>query len=348
MKKLLLLIQITLFLTFINCSEDINDPRQQPFSGNWNKLSTSGDSPPERDAHSLVYDSQSHRIILFGGFYPGVIFSDVYSLDLHTRTWEKLSEGPLQRAYHTAALDNITNRMIVFGGGDSVLATTNQTWQFDLDTKQWSQITTTGTIPPARNGNASFFDSRNNRFIIFGGGSKAGVYNETYALDLTSDTWQKIAVSGEPPDPRAHMGYSWAGNDSTIIIFGGEDNYGQFFRDVFVLNIETWVWTKLITFSTPPSGRSGCAMEFFPDVNAFAVFGGFATVGSLNDAYAFTVENRNWNEIRTEGDIPERRIPFGSIYNPLNKSMIVFGGWNGFLPPDDKFYNDVYELSVEF
>ncbi|RKY88223.1 hypothetical protein DRQ09_03225 [candidate division KSB1 bacterium] len=345
MKYILYAFLISFFFT-ISCISKINEPSGYKRKGRWEKLITTGDIPSKRDAHSLVYDSRHHRMILFGGFYPVKVMSDIYSLDLNTLEWKKISEGSLARAYHSAVYDSIMNRMIVFGGEDTVMKPSNQTWEFSFDTKQWLEIPTTGDIPLIRSGNASLFDPGGNRLIIFGGNNKDGVNNETCILNLSTGEWKRQSVTGEIPSARTYMGYSLIDNFNKLIIFGGESSYYEFFRDIYSLDIESGIWSKLETFSQAPPGRSGCAFQFFPYLNSFVIFGGFSTIGSLNDTYLYEIDNKKWVRVYTKGEIPDRRIPFSSIYNPVKKSMIIFGGWNGSIPPDDIFYNDVYELTI--
>jgi len=348
MKKFIIFLFMISFFFLLNCSEDINEPGRGKIKGTWRKVATTGDVPSERFAHPMIYDGNAHRIIIHGGFYPGTIFSDTYSLDLTTLTWEKLSDGPLQRAYHTTVLDNVMNRLIVFGGGDSLLVPTNETWTFDLATKQWSEIITTGSIPAKRNGNAAFLDQAGNRLIIYGGASSSGAYNETFALDLNSLVWSELEVTGDVPASRTHMGFASTANDSTVIIFGGEDNYGQFFEDAYTFNVKTNVWTQLITFSDEPYGRSGCAFQYIPSFNGFIIFGGFSSIGSLNDTHLFNIENRSWDEVETGGDIPTRRIPMAGAFNPVNEKFLIFTGWNGYVSSEAEFYNELYELTIDF
>src|SRR5271157_504588 len=98
----------------------------------WIKLSPSGSLPPGRANHSVVYDSSTDRMIIFGGIpatYPSL--NDTWVLTSAnglggTPTWTELFPTgglPPVRHEHTAVYDSATNRMVIFGG-----ETMNDVW----------------------------------------------------------------------------------------------------------------------------------------------------------------------------------------------------------------------------
>src|SRR5439155_19209480 len=115
-----------------------------------------------RSAHTAVYDSSSNRMIVFGGFLNGSFFNDVWVLTNANGTggnpeWIQLAPlggPPAERFTHTAVYDPATNRMTIFGGGNSingfndvwVLTNANGTEQ---QLPSWIQLFPTGTLPLA-------------------------------------------------------------------------------------------------------------------------------------------------------------------------------------------------------
>ena len=152
----------------------------------WINLNPSN-TPPPRSGHSAVYDEINNRMIIFGGCAGGCepTRNDVWVLTNAnglggTPTWIQLSPSgsiPNGRVAHAAVYDAASNSMIMFGGhngtgiGD---ATYQETWVLSNanglgGTPQWTQLFTTGGMPPGRYGVRGAYDADNNRMMVFGG-----------------------------------------------------------------------------------------------------------------------------------------------------------------------------------
>src|SRR5438045_3327570 len=98
-----------------------------PICGEWTTLIPDSDpqvahTPRPRDYGTLVYDSNRHRLILFGGRAGDFDYlNDVWSVDLTTQPlqWQRLATSgtsPIGRLAHRAVFDAANDRMIVVGG----------------------------------------------------------------------------------------------------------------------------------------------------------------------------------------------------------------------------------------
>src|SRR5437879_13787137 len=96
--------------------------------------------PSARWGHSLAYDSQSDRVILFGGATP--VIDDTWAYDFNTNTWTNMNPGtkPSARLGHSIAYDSQSDRVILFGGADSG-GSIDDTWAYDLNTNPWTNMT---------------------------------------------------------------------------------------------------------------------------------------------------------------------------------------------------------------
>ncbi|KAF9286091.1 hypothetical protein BGZ68_003252 [Mortierella alpina] len=110
-------------------------------NGVWRLLPENGDTPVARKAHCLVPAYGGTKMILFGGFL-GVgdrVSSDIYSLDMPTLTWTKLTDPgePYARAYHACAVSN--DMFISWGGADKNWNVTrnNPTLVYNLKKNVW-------------------------------------------------------------------------------------------------------------------------------------------------------------------------------------------------------------------
>ena len=104
---------------------------QLPVAGQptpWSHFTLAG-SGPSLNSTSVVYDSASNRLMVFGGLgaNSSCCVSDTWALlsangSGGTSQWQQLAPSgtlPPSRFAHSAVYDQINNRMIIFGGGVS-------------------------------------------------------------------------------------------------------------------------------------------------------------------------------------------------------------------------------------
>ena len=100
-------------------------------------------SPPARDYSVMAYDSVRDRMLLFGGAKETAEtpFDDLWAYDLGRDSWSELKPTglrPTARAWHAMAFDNEAGILVLFGGGRTRDAYTNEVWIFDPRTDTWS------------------------------------------------------------------------------------------------------------------------------------------------------------------------------------------------------------------
>jgi hypothetical protein len=147
------------------------------------------------------------------------------------------------------------------------------------------------------------FPLRSYRAFMFGGKSKVSdpvdepannvnyastfkFYNDVYLVmihqmpsgELDIIQWEKVETTGEKPSPRhCHSSILMGRN---MYVFGGwsavngrsrqlyyEFEQELFFNDLFMLNIDTYHWTKVETIGIPPCPRCQCSMMAIPGYN---------------------------------------------------------------------------------
>jgi N-acetylneuraminic acid mutarotase len=100
----------------------------------------------------------------------------------------------------------------------------NDVWELDLTqpSPTWSLLNdgigANHHTPEQRHGHSCIV--YNDTVVIFGGydGSKK---NDTWAYDLTTNTWNKLTTSGTPPNPRAYHSVVLYGDK--MVVFGGSN-----------------------------------------------------------------------------------------------------------------------------
>ncbi|MBI2238756.1 MAG: hypothetical protein HYU54_09580, partial [Actinobacteria bacterium] len=73
---------------------------------------------PSLHGARLVYDSESDRLITFGGDDFSTLFDDTWAYDYETDTWTKMdpAKRPPARSFYAMAYDERSDRVVVFGG----------------------------------------------------------------------------------------------------------------------------------------------------------------------------------------------------------------------------------------
>jgi len=110
----------------------------------WSAPLLTGASPPPRHSHSLVYDSNRRRLVLFGGVDASHTFEDVWELPLGGTglTWNALAPDgtpPGPRYGALALFDPIGDRMLASGGWNQGVT------QPRVQRLQWSESPTATT-----------------------------------------------------------------------------------------------------------------------------------------------------------------------------------------------------------
>ncbi len=104
-----------------------------------------GNSPPQRQGLSAVYDPAGDRVIVFGGADYHTGFNDVWALSVTPKIeWSRLNPAgdlPAPRSWHAATIDTGRHRLIIFGGIADSGALLNDAWSLSLDgTPEWTRV----------------------------------------------------------------------------------------------------------------------------------------------------------------------------------------------------------------
>lgn len=201
----------------------------------------SGGLPLARNSHSMVRDSRTGTMILFGGSAvespeeeagPLDMVNDTWALDPATSTWTELHPAggsPAPRYAHAMVYDERSGTVIMFGGVTSG-GDVNDTWAYNPATNLWTELHPEGDVPSARSGHSMVYDSRSGSVILFGGdgifvrGDGASTYrklNDTWIYDPVTNVWTELAPAGYLPPGRSAHAMVYDPVAGKVILFGG-------------------------------------------------------------------------------------------------------------------------------
>ncbi len=220
----------------------------------------------QRDAMAL--DPRSEQIVLYatfvdpaGGIGWGV---QTWIYDIRKNTFEDVTSGtePPLRWGSRMVYDDESRRAILFGGTDGYTYTTlNDTWEFDFETKEWTQMTPS-VKPPPHHFAAMAYHPLADRVVLFGGfdNETDTLLNDTWTYDYNENTWTEVDTAVSPP-ARLYHTLAWDVWSNRMILFGGVAKpYKPLFGDTWALDLEKKSWTQLSP-SRKPHARAWHVMQ---------------------------------------------------------------------------------------
>ncbi|KAJ0680400.1 putative transcription factor WD40-like family [Helianthus annuus] len=226
----------------------------------WSEPDMQGTLPVPRDSHSCT--TIGDKLFVFGGTDGNKPLNDLHILETSTNTWTTpfvRGEGPEAREGHSAAL--IGKRLFIFGGSGKSCDTLVEEYFDDLyilntETMVWKRVATTGIPPSKRNSHTCV--SWSNKIIVIGGEDTQNYYlSDVQMLDTDTLTWTKLVTNGELLPPRA--GHTTIALGKNLFVFGGFTDAEDLFDDLYMFDLETFKWTKVMTVGVGPSARFSMA-----------------------------------------------------------------------------------------
>ncbi|EFC49449.1 predicted protein [Naegleria gruberi] len=179
--------------------------------------------------------------------------------------WEIVSPStehiPCAREFPCISYDKGNQCVYLFGGfGDGQRGGyLNDFWKFDLKSREWINIETTGSIPSARCGCSGSYAASREKFFVFGG-YHGDYLNDFYELDLKTREWKALNYTHDIPSLTV-LTLNNDISDNYLTIFGGF-NSRLYTTNMYHYNLDTQQWktaaTELINIKGEGSSHSRC------------------------------------------------------------------------------------------
>ncbi|MCI0706467.1 MAG: T9SS type A sorting domain-containing protein [Ignavibacteriae bacterium] len=249
------------------------------------------------------------------------------------QTWTQLptTNNPPVRSNHSAVFDPNGNRMIVFGGKADVASESNidvnDVWSLDLTTLEWQNITPiSDSMPDARFTHNAVFDSAQNQMIIWSG-QGAGLYNDVWAFDCSTNTWEELWPNGNGegiPNQRYGTAAQFDPQGRRLINVSGFTTSGRF-PDTWAFHVDTLQWSDRTSAVLQPAKRCLHTSCFAEDRRALYLYAGQTDgIPYLDDLWSLNVDAFEWEQLVASGAPPARN--FTSIVYDGDQYLYVFGG----------------------
>jgi hypothetical protein len=198
------------------------------------------------------------------------------------------------------------------------------------------------TAPSARIGASITYDAAGYYTLLFGGGSAfvPGVsYDDTW---VWRSGWYQLSPAISPP-ARSAAGLAYDPTTGTVVLFGGGDN-GSVFGDTW-----TWdgvTWTQQFPPVSPAARALDQAMVYDPATETVVLFGGGGADNgdyggvAYGDTWEWNGRTKTWTQLFPSSSPSPRGAPLA--YDPITKTVVLFGGANGGGDCCRVFYNDTW------
>ena len=293
-------------------------------------------SPSGLGYHAMAYDSESSRVILYGGQTGNIIdhpetclSAETWAFEPARNRWQKMMPGssPPALSAHAMAYDSESDRVILHGGSgifekerleDFIL---NQTWAYDFNNDTWMKM----SDGPPRLGQRMAYDAESDRIIMFSGAyfqdGRFRDVQETWVYDFNSDTWTEMKPARSPA-ARHYYGLSYDPKSDRVILWGGFIGKEVQDSNVWSYDFNTNIWLELSPESGPDP-RWYHAMACDEASGRIIIYGGDDE--GNDEMWAYDPHSNTWTKLEptaTPGMIS--RMPM--VFAPDAGRMILFGG----------------------
>ncbi|HYM40391.1 MAG TPA: kelch repeat-containing protein [Thermoplasmata archaeon] len=192
-----------------------------------------------------------------------------------------------------------------------------------------SSWTLLGTHSPPRDGHAFVYDSKADRFILFGGAiTTSGFTNSTWSYGYATNTWTNITpVVG--PTARAGLGMVYDSKADRVILFGGYAGAAGFSNETWIFDPTNDTWSRRIP-PTSPTSRVWPAMAYDSRADRTILFGGYG-LSPLSDTWAYDYAANTWTRLNVSS--PNTSYLASLAYDPAAGRDLLFGGFTSVAMP---------------
>jgi len=198
----------------------------------------------------LAYDSESDRVILFGGLKmtTGRYVNETWAFDFNANTWTEMKPktSPPGRNYPGMTYNSKADRVLVWGGlnvsGNKPVD--ESMWAYDFNANTWVEMKPgNDPYPAGRDAPQMVYNAKADRTILYGG-TRGRI--ETWAYDYNTNTWTLMKPAANPGSLYGH-GMAYSPLADRVILFGGKTSLTQylFTGDTWGYDFKTNTWTNV-------------------------------------------------------------------------------------------------------
>ena len=281
---------------------------------------------------------------------------EVWELNPATTTWVDRSapaNSPGARYSYAMAADQVSGKVYLFGGQDTMGNLLNDLWEWNGD--KWAECPADIT-PTARTEAALAYDPARKSLVLFGGSSYGGydyygmtnVLADTWEWNLGTRKWNQLSPTVSP-SKRSQHGMVTDSARKKILLYGGYDTSSYityypyppypYYVDAGVysdpIKNDVWEWdgaSTTWTNRTPtlpvamPTGRSNPTMVFDEGRKKLTLLEAESGYGWLTgDFWEWDPETGAWS-LKKTGDTPGSGLSGAIVaYDSIRRRLVILG-----------------------
>jgi hypothetical protein len=263
--------------------------------------------------------------------------------------------SPSSRFDQAVVYDEAAGKAIMFGGGyapsvDAPYEMLNETWSYDPAANTWTELKPTGSLPPAREGQAMVYDPGSGKVLMFGGMNAApggAALDDLWEYDPAANKWTELHPAGDKPRagdvPDQEMVYDTRARRTLLFFARGMEETTVEGKQVYQNIGELWSyepvankWTKLDPSGKEPSDREGYSLVYDPDTGLVLLFGGMSTPQVYpdksdnpdpvleTDLWAYDPAKNEWRNLDPGGSRPSFGLGQYFVFHPtMHRSIML-------------------------
>lgn len=213
----------------------------------WTQMKAQG--PTNSWMCEMVYDSESDRIILFGGWDVQLKrgFQETWAYDYNSDTWTEMKPAvsPAGHGSHNFMVyDSKADRVILWSEDGSEMGNQkrySKIWEYDYNSNTWvAKDSTSG--PDLGWWPAKAFHEGAERFIVYGGDIQGS--SNMWAYDYQANTWTMLLPSAFPGD-LFNNEMVYIPSLDRLFMFGGGNTAGPY-NHAWLYDYNANVWTEIL------------------------------------------------------------------------------------------------------
>lgn len=209
--------------------------------------------------------------------------------------------------------------------------------------------------PEAREHAAFFISDDGGTFFLLSGGGYPNVptqelLDDAWRFDVATSTWSPWAVSGDVPPPAGSRRVARLPGNRAVLFGGYTDDFVSL-DELFLVDLDTGVFTALAQTSPRPAVRSLHAFDYDPGSDRLVTFGGFFSDGNsqdiLGDTWLGELSEETATVLWERLDGPGPGARYGMFSGVDDGHFVVFSG-AGFPTANDPVnaLDDLWSLDV--
>lgn len=232
-------------------SDDFNTLQTWAYDANTDTWTRRADGPKNMVGQRIVYDSESDRIIMFGGFDFSTfkLVDEIWAYDYDKDEWITIPQShvhPSSRNFIGMVYDSKADRIVMWGDWQRnyTAATDESVWTYDFNTNTWQEYEHKKDGPAVRDYTLLAYDEKADKIIMYGGYDYGD--DETWLYDLNTHTWQQVFPVNNP-GVISRYGMVYVKDVNKTILFGGQDaaTHFQYVGGTWSYQLKTNRWKNI-------------------------------------------------------------------------------------------------------